>query len=87
MNDFSLIETLRWQPDEGFIRLRLHLQIESDYANRINRQIGLDSTASQYEIAFRILDHVDKSLFRMARVQWQIGAARFQHGKNSDHHL
>lgn len=25
MTDFSLIETLRWQPDEGFIRLRLHL--------------------------------------------------------------
>ncbi|WP_042119333.1 aminotransferase class IV family protein [Rhizobium etli] len=25
MTDFSLIETLRWQPGEGFIRLRLHL--------------------------------------------------------------
>ncbi|TCL69715.1 aminotransferase class IV family protein [Rhizobium sp. BK251] len=25
MSDFSLIETLRWEPDQGFIRLRLHL--------------------------------------------------------------
>ncbi|MBX4868757.1 MULTISPECIES: aminotransferase class IV family protein [Rhizobium] len=25
MIDFSLIETLRWQPGDGFIRLRLHL--------------------------------------------------------------
>jgi 4-amino-4-deoxychorismate lyase len=35
MTDFSLIETLRWQPDEGFIRLRLHLARLSRSARRI----------------------------------------------------
>ncbi|MBY3486147.1 aminotransferase class IV family protein [Rhizobium laguerreae] len=35
MNDFSLIETLRWQPGEGFIRLRLHLARLSRSARRL----------------------------------------------------
>lgn len=35
MTDFSLIETLRWQPDEGFIRLRLHLARLSRSARRL----------------------------------------------------
>jgi 4-amino-4-deoxychorismate lyase len=35
VTDFSLIETLRWQPDEGFIRLRLHLARLSRSARRI----------------------------------------------------
>ncbi len=35
MNDFSLIETLRWEPDAGFIRLRLHLARLSRSARRI----------------------------------------------------
>ena len=35
MTDFSLIETLRWQPEEGFIRLRLHLARLSRSARRI----------------------------------------------------
>lgn len=35
MRDFSLIETLRWQPDDGFIRLRLHLARLSRSARRI----------------------------------------------------
>ena len=35
MIDFSLIETLRWQPGEGFIRLRLHLARLSRSARRL----------------------------------------------------
>ncbi|ARO25622.1 hypothetical protein CO659_11005 [Rhizobium sp. S9] len=35
MTDFSLIETLRWQPGEGFIRLRLHLARLSRSARRL----------------------------------------------------
>lgn len=35
MTDFSLIETLRWQPDEGFTRFRLHLARLSRSAGRI----------------------------------------------------
>jgi 4-amino-4-deoxychorismate lyase len=35
MTGFSLIETLRWQPDEGFIRLRLHLARLTRSARRI----------------------------------------------------
>jgi len=35
MNDFSLIETLRWEPEIGFIRLRLHLARLSRSAPRI----------------------------------------------------
>lgn len=34
MNDFSLIETLRWEPDIGFVRLRLHLARLSRSARR-----------------------------------------------------
>jgi 4-amino-4-deoxychorismate lyase len=36
MSDFSLIETLRWEPDVGFVRLRLHLA----RLNRSSRRIG-----------------------------------------------
>ncbi|PDT31685.1 hypothetical protein CO660_02790 [Rhizobium sp. L9] len=35
MTDFSLIETLRWQPGDGFIRLRLHLARLSRSARRL----------------------------------------------------
>lgn len=35
MNDFSLIETLRWEPEIGFVRLRLHLARLSRSARRI----------------------------------------------------
>ncbi|KRB51747.1 hypothetical protein ASE04_09415 [Rhizobium sp. Root708] len=35
MNDFSLIETLRWEPETGFVRLRLHLARLSRSARRI----------------------------------------------------
>lgn len=44
MTDFSLIETLRWQPDEGFIRLRLHLARLSRSARRIGFPEPLDTT-------------------------------------------
>lgn len=35
MSDFSLIETLRWEPEAGFIRLRLHLARLERSARRI----------------------------------------------------
>ncbi|OWV85766.1 hypothetical protein ATY78_25060 [Rhizobium sp. R635] len=35
MTDFSLIETLRWQPGDGFIRWRLHLARLSRSARRL----------------------------------------------------
>ncbi|MEK1893151.1 MAG: aminotransferase class IV family protein [Rhizobium sp.] len=35
MTDFSLIETLRWEPEAGFVRLRLHLARLSRSARRI----------------------------------------------------
>ena len=35
MNEFSLIETLRWEPEIGFVRLRLHLARLSRSARRI----------------------------------------------------
>ncbi|SEI16728.1 4-amino-4-deoxychorismate lyase [Rhizobium tibeticum] len=35
MSDFSLIETLRWEPEAGFVRLRLHLARLSRCARRI----------------------------------------------------
>ena len=44
MTDFSLIETLRWQPDEGFIRLRLHLARLSRSARRIGFPEPQDAT-------------------------------------------
>ncbi|MEZ2128317.1 MULTISPECIES: aminotransferase class IV family protein [unclassified Sinorhizobium] len=34
--DFSLIETLRWEPETGFVRLRLHLA----RLNRSSRRLG-----------------------------------------------
>ncbi|MDR6667430.1 aminotransferase class IV family protein [Rhizobium sp. 1399] len=45
MTDFSLIETLRWQPDEGFIRLRLHLARLSRSARRIGFPEPMDVVA------------------------------------------
>ncbi len=45
MTDFSLIETLRWEPDEGFIRLRLHLARLSRSARRIGFPEPLDAAA------------------------------------------
>ncbi|RUM23834.1 hypothetical protein EFQ99_20605 [Rhizobium vallis] len=45
MTDFSLIETLRWQPDEGFIRLRLHLARLSRSARRLGFPQPIDATA------------------------------------------
>jgi 4-amino-4-deoxychorismate lyase len=45
MIDFSLIETLRWQPDEGFIRLRLHLARLSRSARRLGFPQPIDAKA------------------------------------------
>ncbi|GAA3088817.1 aminotransferase class IV family protein [Rhizobium viscosum] len=45
MTDFSLIETLRWQPDEGFVRLRLHLARLSRSARRIGFPEPMDVVA------------------------------------------
>lgn len=45
MIDFSLIETLRWQPDEGFIRLRLHLARLSRSARRLGFPQPIDVEA------------------------------------------
>ena len=45
MTGFSLIETLRWQPDEGFIRLRLHLARLSRSARRVGFPGPMDVVA------------------------------------------
>lgn len=45
MTDFSLIETLRWQPDEGFTRLRLHLARLSRSARRLGFPPPIDTKA------------------------------------------
>ena len=45
MTDFSLIETLRWQPGEGFIRLRLHLARLSRSARRLGFPQPVDAAA------------------------------------------
>ncbi|UVD56082.1 aminotransferase class IV family protein [Rhizobium sp. Pop5] len=45
MTGFSLIETLRWQPDEGFIRLRLHLARLSRSARRLGFPQPVDAAA------------------------------------------
>src|SRR5689334_6188548 len=45
MIDFSLIETLCWQPDEGFIRLRLHLARLSRSARRLGFPQPIDVEA------------------------------------------
>lgn len=45
MTDFSLIETLRWQPDEGFIRLHLHLARLSRSARRLGFPQPIDAAA------------------------------------------
>ena len=45
MTDFSLIETLRWQPGDGFIRLRLHLARLSRSARRLGFPQPIEATA------------------------------------------
>ncbi|EJT04117.1 aminotransferase class IV family protein [Rhizobium sp. CCGE 510] len=45
MIDFSLIETLRWQPGEGFIRLRLHLARLSRSARRLGFPQPIEAAA------------------------------------------
>ncbi|RFB90356.1 hypothetical protein B5K11_18965 [Rhizobium leguminosarum bv. trifolii] len=45
MIDFSLIETLRWQPVDGFIRLRLHLARLSRSARRLGFPQPIDAVA------------------------------------------
>ncbi|MDC7744889.1 aminotransferase class IV family protein [Rhizobium binxianense] len=45
MIDFSLIETLRWQPGEGFIRLKLHLARLSRSARRLGFPLPIDAAA------------------------------------------
>jgi len=49
MNDFSLIETLRWEPEAGFVRLRLHLARLSRSARRIGFPDPTDATANLEE--------------------------------------
>lgn len=46
MTDFSLIETLRWQPDGGFVRLRLHLARLARSARRIGFPEPSDAAAA-----------------------------------------
>ncbi|AIC28929.1 aminotransferase class 4 protein [Rhizobium etli bv. mimosae str. IE4771] len=43
MTDFSLIETLRWQPGDGFIRLRLHFARLSRSARRLGFPQPIDA--------------------------------------------
>ena len=45
MIDFSLIETLRWQPGEGFIRRQLHLARLSRSAGRLGFPQPVDAAA------------------------------------------
>lgn len=45
MTDFSLIETLRWQPGDGFIRLRLHFARLSRSARRLGFPQPVDAAA------------------------------------------
>ena len=49
MNDFSLLETLRWEPEAGFVRLRLHLARLSRSARRIGFPDPTDATAKLKE--------------------------------------
>ncbi|PCK87187.1 hypothetical protein CPT32_10175 [Rhizobium sophoriradicis] len=45
MTDFSLIETLRWQPGDGFIRLRLHFARLSRSARRLGFPRPIEAAA------------------------------------------
>jgi 4-amino-4-deoxychorismate lyase len=49
MTDLSLIETLRYEPDAGFIRLRLHLARLSRSAGRIGFPKPIDAAAKLNE--------------------------------------
>lgn len=49
MTDFQLIETLRFEPDDGFIRLRLHLARLSRSAGRIGFPKPVDASARLHE--------------------------------------
>ncbi|MBZ9791489.1 aminotransferase class IV family protein [Rhizobium sp. 3T7] len=71
MNDFSLIETLRWEPEVGFIRLRLHLARLSRSARRIgfpdaaNAAAKLEETVTGATTALRMRLTLD----RLGRVE------------------
>jgi len=66
MNDFSLIETLRWEPEIGFIRLRLHLARLSRSARRIgfpdtqNAATKLEEAVSDATTALRMRLTLDR---------------------------
>ncbi|MDQ0558832.1 4-amino-4-deoxychorismate lyase [Rhizobium mesoamericanum] len=66
MTDFSLIETLRWEPEVGFIRLRLHLARLSRSARRIgfpdaqNAAAKLGAAVSGATTALRIRLTLDR---------------------------
>ncbi len=49
MTEFSLIETLRYEPDAGFIRLRLHLARLSRSAGRIGFPKPIDAAAKLHD--------------------------------------
>ncbi len=71
MNDFSLIETLRWEPAAGFIRLRLHLARLSRSARRIGfpeptgaavkleEAVASATTAQRMRLTFDRLGRID----------------------------
>jgi 4-amino-4-deoxychorismate lyase len=61
MTDFSLIETLRFEPDTGFVRLRLHLARLS----RSARRVGFPEPAA----AAAILNEVVTGASRCLRVR------------------
>jgi 4-amino-4-deoxychorismate lyase len=50
LEDFSLIETLRYEPDAGFVRLRLHLARLERSARRLGFPAPLDVTAALGEV-------------------------------------
>ncbi|MBX4938322.1 aminotransferase class IV family protein [Rhizobium binae] len=50
MTDFSLIETLRWQPGDGFIRLRLHLARLSRSARRLGFPQPIEAAAKLEDV-------------------------------------
>ena len=55
MSDFSLIETMRWEPDTGIVRLRLHLA-------RLKRSAGRLGFAGADKAAERLADIRGESL-------------------------
>ena len=64
MSDFSLIETMRWEPDTGIVRLRLHLARLTRSAGRLGF-LGADRAAEKLaEVLGEI--HPARSLFSPA---------------------